>query len=161
MNQLPKRKQIRLPHYDYSQNGYYFITICTKDRQPILSEIHPNDLQNHVGADIIRPKLTKYGEIVEKAIKTIPLHYPNFKIDQYVIMPDHVHFILIIENGRMISAPTKTIMTVIGQMKRWASKESGISLWQKSYFEHIIRDEADYLEKTEYILNNPLKLILS
>lgn len=95
------------------------------------------------------------------AIKAIPRHYPHMKIDEYVIMPDHIHLILVISNdgnsGRMISAPTKTVMTVIGQMKRWVSKEIDFSVWQKSYYEHIIRDENDYNEKAQYILNNPLK----
>ncbi len=81
-------------------------------------------------------------------------------IDEYVIMHDHIHLILKIandgENGRMISAPTKTRMTVIGQ-KRWVSKEIGFPIWQKSYYEHIIRDENDYIEKAQYMLNNPLK----
>ena len=93
MRELAKRKTIRLKNYDYSQNGYYFITICTKERQPIFWE----------------------------------------------------------------SAPTKSIMTVIGQMKRWVSKKIGSSVWQKSYFEHIIRDENDYIKTVEYILNNPIK----
>jgi len=72
-------------------------------------------------------------------------------------MPDHIHMILIIsdnENGRMISAPTKPLSTVVGQMKRWVSKEIGFSVWQKSYYEHIIRDDADYMIKAEYIKNN-------
>ena len=153
MNELPKRKQIRLKDYDYSQNGYYFITICTKNRQPLFWDT--------VGADIIRPHLSEYGKIVNTAINAIPQHYPNMEIDEFVIMPDHIHLILQISNdernGRIISAPTKTIMTVIGQMKRWVSKEIGFSVWQKSYFEHIIRDEKDYIAKAEYILNNPLK----
>lgn len=153
MGGLQKRKQIRLKYYDYSQNGYYFITICTKDRKPFFWK--------SVGADIIRPDLSEYGEIVNTAINAIPLHYPHIKIDRYVIMPDHIHLIIIISNdesGRMISAPTKPITTVIGQMKRWVTKEIGFSVWQKSYYEHVIRDEDDYVEKAQYILNNPLNL---
>ena len=153
MNDLPKRKQIRLKDYDYSQNGYYFITVCTKNRECLFWET--------VGADIIRPKLSEYGKIVNVAINAIPTHYPDMKIDEYVIMPDHIHLILKIssdiKDGRMISAPTKSIMTVIGQMKRWVSKEIGFSVWQKSYYEHVIRNENDYIEKAQYILNNPLK----
>ncbi len=83
------------------------------------------------------------------------------KIDEYVIMPNHIHLILIIsseeDDGRIISAPTKSITTAIGQMKRWASKEAGFSLWQKSYYEHIIRNENDYLEILKYITQNPQK----
>jgi len=149
MCELPKRKNIRLKDFDYSKNGYYFVTICTKDRKNLFWE--------SVGADIIRPHLSEYGKIVNTAINAIALHYPNMKIDEYVIMPDHIHMILIIYNdgnGRMVSAPTKPLSTVIGQMKRWVSKEIGFSVWQKSYYEHIIRDDADYMIKAEYIKNN-------
>lgn len=153
MSELPKRKQVRLKNYDYSASGYYFITVCTKDRKPLFWEF--------VGADIIRPNLSKYGKIVNTAINAISSHYPNMEVDEYVIMHDHIHLILKIandnKNGRMISAPTKTIMTVIGQMKRWVSKEIGFPIWQKSYYEHVIRDENDYIEKAQYMLNNPLK----
>lgn len=152
MAEFPKRKNIRLKDFDYSQNGCYFVTICTKDRKNLFWE--------SVGADIIRPNLSEYGKIANTAINAISLHYPNMKIDEYVIMPDHVHMILIIsndENGRIISAPTKPLATVIGQMKRWVSKEIGFSVWQKSFYEHIIRDEADYLIKAEYIRNNIYK----
>ena len=153
MNNLHKRKQMRLKDYDYSQNGYYFVTICTKDRKALFWET--------VGADNIRQNLSVNGKIVDTAINAITLHYPNMKVDEYVIMPDHIHLILKIsnddKNGRMISAPTKTIMTVVGQTKRWVSKKIGFSVWQKSYFEHVIRDENDYIEKAQYILNNPLK----
>ena len=152
MTELPKRKNIRLKDFDYSQNGYYYVTICTKDRKNLFWE--------SVGADIIRPNLSKYGKIVNTAINAISTHYPNIKIGEYVIMPDHIHMIMIIsndENGRMISAPTKPLSTVIGQMKRWVSKEIGFSVWQKSYYDHIIRDESDYMVKAEYIMNNIYK----
>ena len=156
--EYPKRKPNRLTHYDYSEDGAYFITICTKNKQALLSEISIGDV---VGADIIRPKLTKYGYIVNTAINAITSHYPSVKVDRYVIMPDHIHLILMVSNnntdGRILSAPTKTITTVIGQMKRWVSKKSGISLWQKSYYDHIIRNEEDYISKCVYIENNPAK----
>ena len=154
MTELPKRKNIRLKDFDYSQNGCYFVTICTKDRKNLFWE--------SVGADIIRPNLSKYGEIVKTAINAISLHYPNIKIGEYVIMPDHIHMILIIsneENGRMVSAPTRPLSTIIGQMKRWISKEIGFPVWQKSYYEHVIRDENDYMVKAEYIMNNAYKKI--
>ena len=183
MNNLPRRKKIRLKDYNYSSNGYYFITICSKERKFLFWDsmpekvctniirpeekansactdiIHSKEETNSVGADIIRPKLSVFGKIIEKAINNIPKHYQNVEIDRYVIMPDHIHLILIIyENDRrIISAPT--IMTVIGQMKRYVSKEIGFSIWQKSYYEHIIRDKKDYDLRIEYIMNNPAKYI--
>ncbi len=146
---LPDRKKNRLENYDYSQNGAYFITICTRDRKKILSEI--------VGADTIRPYeiiLSQYGKIVDKAINNIANIYENISVDKYVIMPDHVHMILRITNngGRMVSAPT-----VIAGMKRYVSKKCGVSIWQKSYYDHIIRNQKDYNEIWEYIEHNPEK----
>lgn len=75
-------------------------------------------------------------------------------VDYYVIMPNHIHLLISINNhsGRMISAPT-----VIGQLKRYVSKECGFPIWQKGFYDHIIRDEEDYINKAEYIINNPLK----
>ena len=158
MNELPKRKQIRLKNYDYSQNGFYFITICTHNKQKIFW--NENCFDFPVGADIIRPLLSDYGKIAGKAINEIPIHYPNIKIEQYIIMPDHIHMILEISNaehnGRIISAPT-ALSRRIGQMKRFVSKEIGFPIWQKSYYEHIIRNERDYTETLEYSVNNPLK----
>lgn len=154
---LPKRKAIRLPYYDYSQNGYYFVTVCTYKRQNLFWK----KSQITVGADVIRPQLTECGKYAETAIKATEKYYPNIKIDKYVIMLNHIHMILIITtnekngSGRIISAPT--VMTVVGQMKRRVSKKAGFSVWQKSYYEHIIRNEEDYLKTVEYVTNNPLK----
>ena len=149
MNDFPKRKPNRLKGFDYSSNGVYFITICTDNRKCILSKI--------VGADSIRPcnvQLTKYGEIVKIGIENISKIYKDCLVDDYVIMPNHIHLIITINNysGRIISAPT-----VIGQFKRYVSKECGCSIWQKGFYDHIIRDEEDYNSKAEYIINNPLK----
>ena len=164
MNKFPQRKQIRLKDYDYSQNGFYFITIGTKDRQPLFWKNAGTDMlfqDSSDTSDFVRSNLSEYGKFADRAINAIPLHYTNVKIDKYVIMPDHVHLILIIandEDGQIISAPTKSIITVIGQLKRWISKEIGFPVWQKSFYEHIIRDQDDYITKAEYILNNPQKL---
>lgn len=148
-HELPKRKPNRLKDFDYSTKGAYFITICTKDKKCILSRI--------VGADIIRPcivQLTECGKIVESGINNITKFYPNCVVNHYVIMPNHIHLIIAINNnsGRIISAPT-----VIGQFKRYVSKECGFSLWQKGFYDHIIRDDEDYMTKAEYIQNNPAK----
>ena len=159
--ELPKRKRIRLTDYDYSTSGVYFITTCSRDREPLFwSKTFPVA----AGAAISRPlnavpipyKLTAHGEIVEQAINNIPECYSGVSIDKYVIMPDHVHLLMRIENnGRLIAAPT--VNTVVGQMKRWASKQAGISLWQKSYYEHVIRNAVDYEETYTYIEGNPTR----
>lgn len=145
---LPKRKPVRLSEYDYSLPGAYFVTICVKDRKAILSDIT-------VGANSIRPNkihLTKYGEVVKTAIENIPKHYPSISVDNFVIMPNHVHLLLQIHSdvdGRTLFAPT--INRVIKQMKEYATKQIGFSIWQKSFNDHIVRGKDDYLEIWQYI----------
>ena len=153
MNELPKRKPIRITDYDYSMPGAYFITVCTANREKIL--------WNGVGADIIRPEnvlLSPIGKIVEQGILQMSSHYENVVVDKYCIMSDHIHLILRIESdigGRIISAPT--VSTIVGSMKRWISRQAGRPLWQKSFYDHGIRNQQDYDEIWEYIENNPLK----
>ena len=156
MNELPKRKSLRLKDFDYSNSGAYFITICTKDMKCILSRICDDETE-FVGADIIRTRLSKYGVVVDKAINDIENHYDNIIVDNYVIMPNHIHIILIIRNqgGRMVSAPT-----VIGSLKRYVSKQIGEHIWQKGFYDHIIRNEEDYLYHIQYIDENPKKWLL-
>ena len=156
MDNLPTRKQIRIADYDYSTPGAYFITVCTANREKILWSI--------VGADIIRPQnitLSTAGKIAEQGILQMAEHYENVVVDKYRIMPDHIHLILRIESnidGRMVSAPT--VSTVVGSMKRWVSKQIGKPIWQKSFYEHAIRNRQDYDEIWAYIENNPLKYML-
>ena len=153
------RKPTRLKNYDYSAPGAYFITICTREKRCVLSEIEfPPGWD--VGAAISRPLpvLTEYGKFVEQAVGNIPTRYPSVNVAQYVIMPNHVHMILQIragEGGRMISAPT--VSTVVGQMKRWISKKCGVPLWQRSFYDHVVRSETEYDEIARYIDDNPAK----
>lgn len=155
MEEVPKRKPIRLTEYDYSTPGAYFITLCTANRAKILWK--------PVGADIIRPNglpLSTVGKIVEQGILQIPEHFENIYIDKYCIMPDYVHLILRIDSGPdglIISAPT--ISTVVGSMKRWVFRQVGRSIWQKAFYDHCIRNQQDYNEIWEYIQYNPLKYL--
>ena len=98
--------------------------------------------------------MSKIGIIIKDAIIRIPEHYNGVFVDNYVIMPNHIHLIIRIQNdsGRIISVPT-----IMGSMKRFVSKKVGTSIWQKSFYDHIIRDEADYLTKWKYIDDNPEK----
>ena len=152
---LPQRKSLRLKGYDYGASGYYFVTLCTKARACLF-------WQNPVGADSIRPSpllLTPLGQTVDTAIQEIPNHYPGVRVDKYVIMPNHVHMILALGpgGGRMLSAPTKSLSTVVGQMKRASSRAAGAPLWQRSFHDHIIRSQADYLLIWKYVDDNPAK----
>ena len=144
-NDLPKRKPNRLKGFDYSSAGAYFITICTKNKEQCLSKI--------VGANIVRP--SAIGKIIEKDILKIEKIYPCIFVDSYVIMPNHIHLILTIDTiRRPMVAPT--IATVIKQFKGVVSKEVGMSVWQKGFYDHIIRDDEDYNTKAQYIDTNPL-----
>ena len=144
---LQNRKKNRLENFDYNQNGAYFITICVKDRKRILCDI--------VGdAAHIVPK--KYGVIVEKYIRNVP------EIEKYVIMPDHIHLIIKIENGTMwASSPTNKVANIVRSLKILTTKEIGKPIFQRSYYDHIIRNEKDYNEIWEYIENNPKKWMLT
>ena len=113
-----ERKNIRLEQFDYSRNGAYFVTVCTKERACLFWD-RPMERTAPVGADIIRPKtpLSKAGKIVDRAIQNIPEVHRGVTVENYVVMPNHVHLLLKISNGRMISAPTLSV--IIGGMKRW------------------------------------------
>ncbi len=155
----PKRKYPRIKNYDYSNVGAYFITVCTSQRRNYF-------WQSVVGACTARPqnpcdiKLSEYGKIADDAINNIPKIYPNVTVDNYVIMPDRIHLILIIhsdECGRAMHAPT--VMRVIQQMKGYITKQIGLPIWQKSFFDHIIRNREDYEKHIKYIYENPLRFV--
>ncbi|MBQ6848970.1 MAG: transposase [Clostridia bacterium] len=147
----PTRKSIRLTEYDYRTPGAYFITICTKDRRCVLWE--------NVGTGNARPpKLSQYGNIVDEAVGNISAHYAGIAVDKYVIMPNHIHLLLRIccdENGRAMPVPT--VSTVIQQTKGYVTKRIGHSIWQTRFYDHIIRNQADYDDAYRYIEENPLR----
>ena len=133
---FPQRKPNRIANYDYSQSGAYFITICTQERQKILCDIVGDD------AHIVP---SSCGQIAEKYIRSTP------GIEKYVIMPDHIHLIVRLhEQDKRISSIVRSIKTLI-------TKEIGVSIFQRSYYDHVIRNQQDYDEIWEYIENNPRK----
>ena len=147
------RKQNRLKEYDYSMPNAYFITICTEKRR--------NLFWHNVGAIIDRPAhvpLNNLGIIVQRSIKDISKHYSMIAVDHYVIMPNHVHLLLQIKTasgGRSMIAPT--ISTGIRLMKGTVSKQAGFPVWQKGFYDHVIRNDRDYKEVWNYIEGNPGK----
>ena len=157
---MPKRKPIRLKDFNYSAGYAYFITVCTKDRAKILSKITVGD-----GAlDVPKMKLTKCGEIVEKYILSTN-KINNVCVDRYVIMPNHIHMIIRIEgdsndleNGtsRAPSPTNKTIPHIVSTLKRFCNKEIGENIFQRSFYDHVIRGREDYEEIARYIYENPL-----
>ena len=97
-------------------------------------------------------QLNEFGKIAEKNLEKIQKMYDTIKIDKYVIMPNHIHLILVIDKGNNLS-----ISNIIKKYKEWITKESGKSVWQKSFHDHIIRNEKDYLRIWEYIDENVLR----
>ncbi len=149
--ELPKRKLNRLTEYDYSTPNAYFITVCTDNRKNLFWE--------NVGAITDRPQnvpLNKLGTIVRQCIENIPKRYPSVSVDNYVIMPNHIHLLLQIHtdcDGRSVIAPT--ISTVVRLMKCAVSREAGFPVWQKGFYDHVIRNDNDYREVWNYIEGNP------
>ena len=161
MEELPKRKHPRLKEYDYSQNGCYFVTICTEKRVQILSKIVGRGLAPaEMEYDI---RLSKYGAIAKQQLFELEERFENVVIDYYCIMPNHIHLIIAIDETAAAShRPTlndivcsfKSITTrLINKM----DNVKGRKVFQPSYFEHIIRGEKDLFEIRKYIEENPVK----
>ncbi len=148
-NDFPKRKPNRLRDYDYSTPGAYFITICSKDRKQLLGKIVGDDA--HI---VPKNDLSNYGLICDKYINSINVKYENVTVDKYVIMPNHIHLIIFLNGTMWASSPTNNIESIIRSFKTMVTKEIGISIWQRSYHDHVIRDENDYKKIWEYIDNN-------
>jgi len=159
MNVLPVRKPNRLDDYDYSKNGAYFVTMCTKNRENILG--------GYVGAtvpgrplspsDTSRPviRLTDLGKFVDQTINFVHNNIDNdVKINKYVIMPNHVHIIIVLRSktGDRGRSP---LHGVVRNIKSYVSKWAGFPLWQKSFHDHVIRDLKEYYFIENYIENNP------
>lgn len=157
------RKELRLKKYDYSSTGAYFVTICVKDRMPILSHI----LKPVGGGALDAPQvqLTEIGRIIEKNLLSSE-NISGVKIDRYVIMPDHIHAIIFLDSNKYIQrkngsskAPTPTnavLPRVISAFKRFCNKEVGRSIFECGYYEHIVRDRADYETRIKYMYENPI-----
>ena len=157
MNDLPKRKQNRIDNYDYSTPGAYFVTVCTANREKIFWSDRRGELRSPANVP-----LSDIGIIVFNEIQKLGSVYDAVQVEKYCIMPDHIHFIMSIntdESGRTQFAPT--ISRVIKQFKGSITKQVGKPIWQKSLYDHGIRNQQDYDEIWQYIQNNPLKYALN
>ena len=148
MADLPKRKTIRLPHYDYRSKGAYHVTICAKNHACIFGRIEQGVVQ-----------LNELGMIADKNIAAIPEHFTDVDVIEYVVMPNHVHLLLALglNADAIYGVPTanNSVGQVIGAYKASVTRAWGKAIWQSRYYEHIIRNEQDLLETVTYIQNNP------
>ncbi|KAE9533394.1 hypothetical protein A1D25_08140 [Ursidibacter arcticus] len=151
------RKSIRLKHYDYRAEGFYFITICCKNKECLFGQI--------VDQQIL---LNDLGNYAKKCWEQIPEFFPQVRMDAFVIMPNHLHGIIEIikYDKEQCDVPTskgtsQTVGSIVRGFKSgvtsWARKNTDVfDVWQRNYYEHIIRDEKSYLRIYEYIQNNPI-----
>ena len=159
------RRSIRLKGYDYSQAGYYFVTICCYQRQLLFGEIIDGAM-----------RLNRYGEVVAETYQWLSSRYPYVYLDEWIIMPNHFHGIIVLTDiprrGGSPIAPTqaidlkqkrKPLGQLIGAFKTVSSKNiniirnaPGTPVWQRNYYEHIIRNENSLNNIRQYIINNPL-----
>lgn len=177
--EIHHRKSIRLKEYDYSRNGYYFVTICTKDKQCIFGDIIDEKLI-----------LNEFGKIVKEELLKTEIVRKEIKIDYFLIMPNHVHAIIIIDNDNCKPVGTndpsrlkeissahvganghsplrmrpKSLSSLIVGFKSSCKirindlrNTPGIPVWQRNYYEHVIRNDRDLYEIRKYIENNPLE----
>lgn len=169
------RRSVRMSGYDYSSCGAYFVTICAQERMDIFGKI----------ADGIM-ELNENGVVVKQTLDELPGSYPGVSFDQFVVMPNHLHFIVCINNvGAIHESPIAVnqssgscraihelplqrrrmlLPKIIGRLKMQTAKQinimrqtPGIPVWQRNYYEHVIRNEEEMYQIQEYIINNPQK----
>jgi REP element-mobilizing transposase RayT len=150
----PTRKQLRLPQFDYSTPADYFITLVTYQRQHIFGAIHNAETT-----------LTEPGTFIQQTWTSLPSRYPNILLGPYVIMPNHLHAVITFTDFPTTSPQDRRKMTlplILGYFKMTTAKNinllrstPGTPLWQRNYYEHIIRNEHEYHNIESYILNNP------
>jgi putative transposase len=160
------RKSIRLTDFDYSQPGEYFVTICTYNKMCVFGKVSED-----------KAILSSIGNIAQKCWEDIPTHFPNVELDEYVIMPNHIHGIIVITEGRdlinqiptkkfpLMKNPKMTLGKIIRHYKARSAKyihDSGYVdfQWQPLFYDRIVRNDKEFDNIRDYIINNPLKWIL-
>jgi REP element-mobilizing transposase RayT len=163
---MKQRKWIRLKKYDYSDAGWYFVTICSQNMECLFGNVVDNQI-----------KLNKFGKIVQQYWLRISEYFDNVVLDEFVIMPNHIHGIVVIRNSsvgagfpRPINQFRPLFGQIIGYFKYQSTKKINIlikgsgnptptkepnKIFQRSYYEHVIRNEMDLFRIRQYIYNNP------
>lgn len=143
---IPRRKTARIPGFDYASEHYYFVTICAHERKSIFGA--PGDLN-------------QFGKIAEAELKKLESHYRGICVDKMVVMPNHVHAIIVIDcESKDMTYPS--LNTIVGQYKSGVTRRireivPEMIVWQRSYHDHVIRDRIGYEKIWNYIDGNPLK----
>jgi len=150
-----------MPQHNYSEDGWYFTTICTKNYEPVFGKIQDGQIQ-----------LSPLGKIAEQCWLDLPNHYPNCQLDEFIIMPNHVHGIIIIENPAPISVRTglkpvpnpnpkkHSLSEIVRGFKTFSSRKINTAQneflfrWQRSFYDHIIRNEKSLEKIRTYIYFN-------
>lgn len=171
------RRSIRMRGYDYAQEGVYFVTVCAQDRQCLFGEIVDGEI-----------RLNDAGRMVQAVWKELSIHYPGVEGDEFVVMPNHVHGLIVLvgagpracpdvgprracpEKGQPQGvAPTLSLPDVLHRFKTLTTKRYADSveqlgwipfhhrLWQRNYYEHVVRDEESLDRIRQYILDNPAR----
>lgn len=147
---LHHRRSIRLGEYDYSQAGAYFITICTHNRSSIFGEIINGEMINN-----------ELGAIVRSRWDRLSKHHQNVELDESIIMPNHIHGIIVLH----VASPESStpISEIIRGFKTFSARQinkvrdcKGVPVWQRNYYERIIRTEQELNNVKNYIINNPI-----
>ena len=159
---IHQRRSIRLKGYDYAQAGAYFITICTHQREYLFGQIANKEM-----------KLNDVGLVVKQEWEKSAVLRPYIKLGEFVIMPNHIHGVIILTENISVRAgvgvglkpaPTKKhgLSEIICGFKTFSARRInqyrnsiGVPVWQRNYYEHIIRNDMDYQRIAEYIINNP------
>ena len=154
--EYPVRKSHRLKNWDYSQYGYYYVTICTQDKRKLLCDILGNELETQMYP-------TAIGQIVRENWEALSRIYPNVKTDYFCVMPNHIHGILILE--QQIGQSQASLSQIVRGFKsvttraynRLVPETEKNTLWQSSYYDTVIRDDAMLKNIRNYIFGNPSK----
>lgn len=155
LKKFKQRKPTRLREYDYSSNGRYFVTICVQDKKLLLGSVVVGD-----GVlDVPKMQLSRFGLIAEKYIQNMSHKYDGISVEDYVIMPNHIHLVIgILKQGtsRTPSPTNQIIPKFVSSFKRFCNREYGYNIWQRSYHDRIIRNDEEYRKIHDYIEGNPI-----
>ena len=144
-SEITVRKSARMIGFDYSSSRCYFVTICADGHKCLFGSVIPTESNGEMC-------LNHNGVVLDRHFRDLSNRYSFAELNKYVIMPNHVHMIIALDNNNRVS-----LTQIIGLFKSGVSRELGFSVWQRSYYDHIIRNETDYKKIWDYIENNPAR----